>query len=208
MASPVVVSRIQNRRGLQSQFDALYPPGYNGIGGYGSIIGFDATNYPDVILPGELAFCTDTRKMFVGNTNAEYVELAAAIIGGLTLEPYVTHLPPVGVFTTIPGLSYTATPFFTLLYDLTDEPTSFDQDVLGTDFTRNGSLQITALVYAATPPQVTSTDTGTEINNAAPSTITFMAEYNVDTVSVDIKYMHDFPGDLTFSSTSIIWQPF
>jgi hypothetical protein len=37
MASPVVVSRIQNRRGTQAQFNALYPPGYNGIGGFGNI---------------------------------------------------------------------------------------------------------------------------------------------------------------------------
>lgn len=208
MASPVVVTRIQNRRGQQSQFDALYPPGYNGIGGYGSIIGFDATNYPDVILPGELAFCTDTRKMFVGNTNAEYVELAASSVGSLTLEPVVLQLAPIGVFTAIPALSYTATPFFTLLYDLTDD-LSLDQNVTGTDFSRNGTLQITALKFTSPSPQVTLTDSGTEINNSVgPSTITFMAEYNIDTVSVDILYMHDFPGNLTLSSSSIIWQPF
>lgn len=77
MASPVVVTRIQNRRGTQAQFDALYPPGYTGVGGYGSIVGFNATNFPDVLLPGEMAFCTDTRNVFLGNVNAEYVQLSA-----------------------------------------------------------------------------------------------------------------------------------
>src|SRR5271165_5499288 len=36
MAEPVVVSRIQNRRGLQADFNALYPPGYQGTGGFES----------------------------------------------------------------------------------------------------------------------------------------------------------------------------
>jgi len=207
MASPVVVSRIQNRRGLQSQFDALYPPGYNGIGGYGSQPGFDATNYPDVLLPGEMALCTDSRKMFIGNINAEYVELAEANAGALDLPPVVIQLPPVGVFTTIPALTYQATPFFTLLYDLTDD-LSPDQNVPGTDFSRNGTLQITAIKYIAAPPAATLTDSGTEINNALPSTISFIAEYDGTNTLIEIKYMHDFPGNLTFSSSSIIWQPF
>jgi hypothetical protein len=37
MSAPVVVSRIQNRRGTQTQFNALYPPGYSGVGGFGGL---------------------------------------------------------------------------------------------------------------------------------------------------------------------------
>ena len=207
MASPVVISRIQNRRGLQSQFDALYPPGYLGIGGYGSQPGFDATNYPNVLMSGELALCTDSRKIFLGNLNAEYVEIAQSNPTSLTLPPLVIQLPPVGVFTIIPTLTYLATPFFTLLYDLTDE-LSPDQNVPGTDFSRNGSLQIVAIKYVAAPPAATLTDSGTEINNASPSTISFIAEYDFTQTLIEIKYMHDFPGNLTFSSSSIIWLPF
>jgi len=205
MASPVVVSRIQNRRGLQAQFAALYPPGYNGIGGYGSIIGFNATNFPNVLMPGELALCTDTRRMFMGNLNAEFIELA--IESGLALDPLVIQLPPVGIFTVIPAFTYPATPFFTLLYDLTDD-LSPDQNIPGTDFSRNGSLQITAVKYVAAPPAATLTDSGTEINNASPSTISFIAEYDFTQTLIEIKYMHDFPGNLTLSSTSLIWLPF
>lgn len=207
MASPVVVTRIQNRRGLQSQFDALYPPGYNGIGGYGSISGFNATNFPDVLLPGELALCTDSRKMFIGNVNAEYVELALSNTSVLALPPIVIQLPPAGSFTTIPALTYHSTPFFTLFYDLTDD-LSPDQNVPGTNFSRNGTLQITSVKYVASPPAATLTDSGTEINNASPSVITFMADYDVTHTLIEIKYKHNFPGNLTFSSSSIIWQPF
>lgn len=202
MASPVVVSRIQNRRGLQSQFDLLYPPGYNGIGGYGSIIGFNVTNFPDVLMPGEIALCTDSRRMFVGNVNAEYIELAETNTGAIVLPPVVITLIPAAVFTTIPALTYTATPFFTLLYDLTDF-LGPDWNVPGIDFSRNGTLQITC----AAPPYATLTDSGTEINNASPSTINFIAEYDGTNTLIEIKYMHDFPGNLTFSSSSIIWQP-
>lgn len=207
MASPVVVSRIQNRRGLQSQFDLLYPAGYAGIGGYGSLPGFNSTNYPDVLLPGEIALCTDSRRSFIGNINAEYIELAISSLNVLSLLPLVIQLPPIGTFTTIPELTYLVTPFFTLFYDLTDD-LSPDQNIAGTNFSRNGSLQITAVKYVASPPAATLTDTGTEINNASPSTISFIAEYDVTQTLIEVKYMHDFPGNLTFSSTSLVWQPF
>lgn len=207
MASPVVVSRIQNRRGLQSQFDTLYPVGYDGIGGYGSIVGFNVTNYPNVLLPGELALCTDSRRTFLGNINGEYLELAETDLNALVLPPVVLTLPPAAVSTIIPELTYTATPFFTLLYSITDD-LGANWNLTGTNFSRNGSLQITALKYASIAPQVTLTDSGTEINNELPSTINFIAEYNADTVSIDIKYTHDFPGNLTFSTTNIVWQSF
>lgn len=204
MASPVVVSRIQNRRGQQSQFDLLYPPGYTGVGGYGSLPGFTSTNFPDVLLPGEIAFCTDSRRTFIGNTNGEYVELSPAApppppLGPLTLLPLILQLPPVGVFTTIPALTYTATPFFTLLYDLTDN-LSPDWNSVGTNFSRNGTLQLT--IVGTTP---TLTDSGTEINLTL-NTISFQAVYSAG--NINIQYMHNFAGNLTLSSTSIIWLPF
>lgn len=208
MATPVVVSRIQNRRGTQDQFNDLYPLGYNGIGGYGSLPGFDSTNYPNVLLPGELALVTDARRTFIGNINGEYIELADNS-GGADLLPIVISLPPAAVFTTIPGLSYmpaTASPFISILYDLTDDP-AVDWNTPGTDFSRNGTLQITSVKYVAAPPAATLTDIGTEINNASPSTITFIAEYDVTQTFIEIKYMHDFSGNLTFSSSSRLWQP-
>ena len=210
MTSPVVVSRIQNRRGLQSQFEALYPLGYNGIGGYGSQPGFDSTNYPDVLLPGEIALCTDSRRIFMGNINAEFTELAETGSGSLVLPPVVISLPPAAVYTAIAGLSYLpslATPFVTILYDLTDDPAP-DWNTPGTNFSRNGTLQVTAVKYVAAPPAATLTDSGTEINNSLPNTISFMAEYDVTQTFIQIKYKHDFAGNLTFSSSSILWQPF
>jgi len=70
MASPVTVSRIQNRRGTQAQFNALYPPGYTGTGPV------NINLYPNILMPGELALCTDTRRVFLGNLSGEYIELA------------------------------------------------------------------------------------------------------------------------------------
>lgn len=77
MTTPVVVTRIQNRRGTQDQFDALYPLYYTGTGGFGSIPGFNMSTYPNVLSPGEVALCIDTRKTFLGNINGTYVELAS-----------------------------------------------------------------------------------------------------------------------------------
>ena len=205
MSSPVVVSRIQNRRGTQTQFNALYPPGYTGTGGYGSIPGFNSTNFPDVLLPGELAFCTDTRRTFLGNINGEYVELAKSS-GSLTLLPLVIQLPPVGVFTVIPQLTFLNTPFFSILYDLSDN-LSPDWNAVGTLFTRNATLQIATLGPAATVPRVTSTDIGTEINKTA-NNIYFNAIHDITLSQVTVSYKHNFAGNLTFSSSSINWLPF
>jgi len=135
MASPVVVSRIQNRRGTQAQFNALYPFGYNGIGGA------DINLYPNILLQGELALCTDTRRVFIGNINGEYIELQTVLDG---LPPVMVSLPPVAVFTVIPQLTYPATPFFNIAYDITDVGGP-DWDAVGTQYSRNGELQITAV---------------------------------------------------------------
>lgn len=82
MASPVVITRIQHRRGLQSQFDGLYPPGYDGIGGFYSRPGYNIDAYPDVLVSGELALCTDTCRVFLGNIDGKYTEIAATTGSG------------------------------------------------------------------------------------------------------------------------------
>jgi hypothetical protein len=204
MASPVVVSRIQNRRGTQAQFDALYPFGYNGIGGA------DINLYPNILLQGELALCTDTRRIFIGNINGEYIEIQTLLDG---IPPVVISLPPAAVFTVIPQLTYVATPFFNIVYDITDT-VGPDWNAVGTQYSRNGELQITATVPFApilNPPfppltPVTLTDTGTEINKVLPREIGFMAQYNGS--NIEILYMHDFLVPLTLSVTSIHWLPF
>ncbi len=200
MSSPVTVTRIQNRRGLQSQFEALYPAGYSGIGGFGSIAGYTLANYPEVLLSGELALCTDSRRMFLGNINGEYIELALAAESG-TLTPVTIVLPPVSVFTTIAELTLTTspTPFFKVEYSLTDNP-SLDWNSVGINFARNGTLDITAI---STNP--TLNDVSAEINLTA-SDISFQAVYNAG--NIEIQYIHDFVVPLTFSTSTIKWSSF
>jgi hypothetical protein len=211
MATPVVVTRIQNRRGTQAQFDALYPPGYTGIGGFGSLPGFTLANFPGVLVSGELALVTDTRRMFMGNINGEYIELdSATSLNSIDLLPIVITLPPAAVFTVIPSLTYAATPFTKILYDITDSVNP-DWNIVGTDFSRNGQLEITAVDYflPVWPNEpVTLTDTGTEINLVSPNQISFIAQYDLTQTLIEILYMHDFAGSLTFSSASIKWLPF
>lgn len=203
MASPVVVSRIQNRRGLQAQFDTLYPIGYDGVGGYGSLPGFDSTNYPNVLLPGEIALCTDSRRIFAGNINGEYIEVGSGAALDLSLLPLVLILAPSATFAPT-GISFPATPFFTILYDLTDNP-SIDWNDVGTNFSRNGELKVTAVADTG-PGSATLVDSGSEINLDLPSTISFAAEYSG--ANIVINYMHDFSGPLTFSTTTLKWLPF
>ena len=197
MASPVTVSRIQNRRGTQAQFDALYPPGYTGVGPV------DINIYPNIMMPGELALATDTRRIFLGNLTGEYVELSTAAGGGILLGPLVLSLPPAGVPTPIPQLDYSATPFFTLIYDITDSA-SPDWNTVGTTFSRNGEMKIAAVVDFG-PGSVSLTDTSVDVNTTLFD-ISFTADYNGP--NIEISYMHDFPGNLTFSSSTILWLPF
>jgi hypothetical protein len=154
-------------------------------------------------MPGELALCTDTRRVFLGNLTGEYVELASAAGGGILLGPLVLQLPPIGIFTPIPQLDYPATPFFTLLYDITDA-LSPDQNVVGTTFSRNGEMKITAVVDFG-PGSVSLTDTSIDVNTTLFD-ISFTADYNGP--DIEISYKHNFPGNLTFSSSTILWLPF
>ena len=203
MSSPVVVSRIQNRRGTQAQFTALYPAGYNGIGGA------DILTWPNILLPGELALCTDTRKIFMGNLNGEYVQLAEMVGDGQFLTPIEWILPPSAVWTpvtrTIPGpvtvsLEYSKTPFLSILYGITDNVAA-DWNLLGTNFSKNGELVITAVSTSAT-----LVDTGTAVNLTPLFDINFKAQF--DTTNIQISYMHNFPGSLKLSTNSIVWLPF
>lgn len=201
MATPVVVSRIQNRRGTQVQFDSLYPPGYTGTGG-ASII-----TYPNILLPGELALTTDTRRIFLGNLNGEYVELTTSLGVGLLLLPLVLVLPPAAVFTAIPALEYNPTPFFTLFYDITNSLNP-DWNTVGPTFSRNGEMKITATVDNVLPPiRVSMSDTSTEVNLDIPDDISFMADYNIGSTKIEILYKHDFATSLTFSTSTLLWLP-
>jgi hypothetical protein len=202
MTSPVVVSRIQNRRGTQSQFDALYPAGYTGTDGV------DINLWPNVLKPGELAFCIDSRRTFIGNINGEYVELGAASppappsgeMTPVTMVLTPTQLPAAPpIFSHIASLDYQATPFFNMLYDVTDTLNP-DWNTLGTTFSRNGSLMLTA-----TSTLATLSDTSSEINISG-SFLSFQAVLSLPVVQ--IWYSHDHTSNLTFSTSSIRWLPF
>lgn len=200
MATPVVVSRIQNRRGTQTQFDALYPT-YPGTG-------------QEILQPGELALCTDSRRIFIGNINGEYVELATSTLANLVFQPLVITLPPAGTFTVIPQLTHLPTPFLNLLYSVTNAATA-DQNEVGASFSRNGELKVTATAPFIPPPPppgfppltpVQLVDTGIEVNTTAFD-ISFQANYDISDTNIEISYMHNFPGSLIFSTSSIIWAP-
>lgn len=288
MTSPVIVTRIQNRRGTQSQFEAMYPGSYTSAAGasidmpggvvitvssttglytnarpiitsgtgqfapgtyvvsvdsatqftinqpmtvdvdgvtsvvfvqqYAGVGGVLISEYPSILLPGEIALCTDSRRIFLGNINGEYVEISGTVAGDLFLNPIIRVLPPAAVFTDIDGLKFQKTPFSTLFYDITDviDP---NWNAVGTEFSRNGELKITAIdestILPPDPPlpappysHVTTTDEFTEVNLLTPSEFSLKAIYVDSGANIQIQYMHDFPGDLTFSSSSFRWIPF
>jgi hypothetical protein len=203
--APVVVSRIQNRRGTQAQFDNLYPAGYTGTGGFGSIVGFNLTNYPNVLMSGELAFCTDSRRLFIGNINGEYVEISEAT-SGFILNPLTVSLAPEGTFTLIPELTYSATPFFSFLYSVSDSG-SVDWNAVGAGFSKNGELAITA-IQSANPNPVSLTDTGTEASIYPTSSINFIAQYDITGNFIEIYYKHNYGSTLYFNTSTIKWTTF
>jgi len=55
------------------------------------------------------------------------------------------------------------------------------------------------------PGSVSLTDTSVDVNTTLFD-ISFTADYNGP--NIEISYMHDFPGNLTFSSSTILWLPF
>ena len=198
MATPVVISRMQNRRGTQSEFNNLYPT-YPGTGS-------------NILQPGELALCTDTSRVFIGNLNGTYFELGsgggASPLSNLALVPIVISLPPAASPTVIPSLNYLPTPFLSILYSIVDVVT-LDPNVVGVNFSKGGELSITATTnFAPSPPlfPVSLIDNGNEINLTAFD-INFTANYNTLGTLIEVSYTHNFPGNLTFSTSSIIWAP-
>ena len=314
MSTPVVVSRIQNRRGTQSQFDALYPAGYSGVGGFGEtqwnappvaftnitgtgsvvtitflstslvspydtllvpgstiivsgtvpviyndtytvssvdtvsvpgytkvscaaaftglmtvpgqiVLPFVAANYTGVLLPGEIALCTDSRRVFTGNLNGEYVEMTVADEMGLKLLPLTLELIPVATPTVIPALTYLPTNFFSLLYDITDAPPDFplpltSAGLIGPTFARNGEMKITAIKSPMVPAPpvpplpfspvtpVNLVDLSNEINLTPAYDISFSARYDnpLAPTHIQIMYQHNFPVSLVFSTATIQWS--
>jgi hypothetical protein len=290
MPAPVVVSRIQNRRGTQTQFNALYPAGYSGVGGFGvvsplittpvnsgSIVpgvsitlnfvsslptlipvgsqitvsgitptdwnsppgetytvtastatsvtysttvtdvfvsgpgsisyAFSLANYPNVLLPGELALCIDTRNIFLGNLNGEYLEIGQASSSGISITPLTITLPPAATFTSIPSLTFAAVPFTTIWYDLVDGIT-IDWDTMGTNFSRNGQLQITAVTGGG--GTATLTDSSTEINNGSFYTGQLSFEALYTGTNVEVLYINTLTPatSVTFSTSTIQWVTF
>lgn len=197
MATPVVISRIQHRRGTQAQFDALYHT-YPGTG-------------DNILQPGEVALCTDTRRVFIGNINGEYLELGAdssnTILSsdGQLLHPLVIDLPPSATWAPIPALSFNPTPFFNIVYSLTVSSED-DWNVVGTTIARNGVLQITSLIHT-TPANVALTDICTELN-AGNYPVHFKAKYNSANTRIEIWYMHSVPTSVKFSTSSASWADY
>lgn len=192
MATPVVVSRIQNRRGTQDQFDSLYTS-YPGTG-------------PNILQPGEIALCTDTHRIFIGNLNGTYDELGTASSNDIILQPLIKQLAPAASYTIIPELSILPTAFHNYLYSISDA-TNLDAGTIGATFSRNGELKVTAVVnFTATPPAgpVSVVDQSVSVNTTVYD-VSFIAEYNGTQTGIDIKYKHNFPGNLVLCTSSIQW---
>lgn len=184
--TPVVISRIQNRRGLQADFDNLYPGGQPGSG-------------PNVLQPGEIALCTDTGRVFMGTTvssaNGYFIEIGSGG-GGASSAPLVVNLPPASVWTQMLS-PIPATPFYSILYSVVNIVTT-NPNAPGTLFSKNGEMKITSTTTSAT-----LSDTSTEINSTVHD-ISFKAELVGGNIM--IYYKHDFATPVTFSTTSIIWS--
>lgn len=192
MATPVVVSRIQNRRGTQAQFDNLYTS-YPGVG-------------PNILQPGEIALCTDTHRIFIGNVNGTYDELGTATSNDIILQPFIKQLAPAASYTIIPELTILPTAFFNYVYSVTDSVSTVIGNI-GTTFARNGELKVTAVVnFTPVPPlgPVALSDQSITINQGS-NDISFIAEYNNTQTGIDIKYKHNFPGSLVLNISSIKW---
>ena len=169
---------------------------------------YNSTNYPTALAPGELALVTDPPgTVYIGNVNGTYAEVGvqSTTPSNITLQPLPIILEPVAVYTPIPQLTYAGVPFMSILFDITDVGT-LNWNTVGTSFSRNGELQITAL-HSSPSPTAALTEISTEINNnPLGQDITFQASF--DGVSVTISYVSTFLIPLTFSTSTISWSPF
>lgn len=201
MTSQVVLSRIQNRRGTQVQFNALYTS-------------LNPLANEQQLQPGEIGVCTDTGRMFMGTElnifpiPNSYIEILSnstplVITGQISFTPLIVTLAPVGTFTTISSLAinlglYTSgnIGFYEILYNVYELPPAMSSP----PFSRSGVLNLsTSTSYA------TLTDTSTDINPTS-SDISFQAVYSGG--SVEIQYQHNFTGDVVLSTSTILWAPF
>ena len=158
----VVVSRIQNRRGTQADFNgfaystsgpnSVYPYNSTGNGYYPSStdINFTAANYPNVLLPGELSLCTDSGRIFMGNLNGGYTEISQIISAGGgsssnssgdTLQPSSWPLPPASTFTTITRVVPNSLPVLNIPLDWSSTPFF----IINYSITDNGSADWTTV---------------------------------------------------------------
>lgn len=196
-SSPVIVSRIQNRRGTQAEFDSLYPPGYKGVGG--------ATGNK-VLQPGEIGLCLDSRRVFIGTLNGEYIEFGQGAgtggggTGTFSFEPLTLSLAPSSSFIAIPALSLSTTPFFNIFYSAADSATTLG--AVGNNYARNGTLTITA-----TKSNATLTDNYTSITDNQYE-LDFIAELSSNGADIQVKYRHNFPSALTLTTGTMAWAAF
>lgn len=201
-SSPVIVSRIQNRRGTQAEFSALYPPGYQGVGG--------ATGNK-ILQPGEIGLTTDTRRVFIGNLNGEYIEITGGGgggSGGINFTPVVVSLPTTANFTEIPELTSPASSLFTITYSVTNAADSVAGSA-GSSYAREGNLNVISILGDnTTAGSATLTDTAQELDPAEVAEISFIAVFEPTDNSVRIKYRHNYPGPLVLTTGTIAWAPF
>ena len=190
----VVLSRIQNRRGTQAEFNALYNIG---------------APSGEQLQPGEIGMCTDTKRVFIGTTTGAYTELNAAghsLVATDALEfiPMQATLVPQTSWTSIGIFAYTVPSTATsigvlnILYSLTEPVT-----LATAPYTKNGTLCVTSTTTSAS-----LTDTGSEINlytGTAPD-ISFRAIFGGGTVQ--IQYKHNFTGSLIIKASTVHWVGF
>jgi len=183
MPSPqVVVSRIQNRRGTQAEFDALSSP---------------------KLQPGEIGLITDSQIVYIGNDFGELIQLyPSSSISNLNFLPLVISLPPASTFTVITELSFAPVPFLNILYSLTDATTTIVNTV-GVQFAQNGELNVTALAPTLSQ-SVLLTDASVSLNQTSNS-IEFTSAYSSDHSLIQILYKHNFSSSLNFNTSTIQW---
>lgn len=192
MANEVVVSRIQNRRGTQAEFDALPNP---------------------KLQPGEIGLITDTDRVFIGNADGTLLELTVSSSAGINFTPIISTLvptysdvhipPPSDSWTIIPVLDFAPTDFLNILYSATENT---PDESIPPGFSKNGELTITSSAQLV----ATLNDAGTEINTYSTPTpeLGLMVSFSGDNSTIQVKYTHNFPYSLTFKTGTIQWAPF
>jgi len=199
MTAQVVLSRIQNRRGTQAQFDALYAP---------------AAPIEQQLQPGEIGFCTDTNRVFIGRDVGTFTEITtngAASVVDATLEfiPMSVTLPPTATWAPVLSMAFTLDPLSTTSGYISVLYSVLETGSTTTPFTKSGTLTISSSISPNPVATIsTLTDSGTEINvypDPKPD-ISFKAVYSGGTVQ--ISYIHNFVSPLILRSSSIHWQGF